>query len=227
MKRKKNKKRRIKRNFKLVLLLFIAVIAAFVIDQISENRLRDQAITIIQSYPSPEVEEYTPVIQKELDVVELGQYTAVVAAIMQQETRGKGGDPMQASESVGLPPNSIQDPERSIEIGVKHFERTVKYGNEKKVDFPTIIQAYNMGTGYIDYVAGKGGKHSEDVAKEFSALQVKKNPEKYNCGGDTNNFRSPYCYGDFTYATKVLKNIEVLTAKNHDIDFESSDKSGS
>ncbi|WP_071459685.1 lysozyme family protein [Bacillus massilinigeriensis] len=226
MKKKKNKKS-VKRNFKLLLLLFFTIIAAFVIDEISEKRLRDQAITLIKSYPSEEVEAYAPVIQKKLDEVELGKYTAVVAAIMQQESRGKGGDPMQASESIGLPPNSITNPEESIDAGIKHFARTVKYGEEKNVDFPTVIQAYNMGTGYIDYVASRGGKHSENIAKEFSALQVQKNPDKYNCGGDKNNFRSPYCYGDFTYATKVQKNIQVFTAKNHDIEFENPEKAGS
>jgi len=84
------------------------------------------------------------------------------------------------------------------------------YGTQQKVDFPTIIQAYNMGAGYIDYVAQHGGKHSEELAKEFSLLQVKQKPTLYNCGGDKNNFRYPYCYGDFSYSTKVSKNIQLL-----------------
>ncbi|GGE40033.1 hypothetical protein GCM10011391_18540 [Pullulanibacillus camelliae] len=41
------------------------------------------------------------------------------------------------------------------------------------------------------------------LAKQFSIEQVHKNPKLYNCGGDTSNFRYPYCYGDFTYTTKV------------------------
>ncbi|MED0673390.1 lysozyme family protein [Aneurinibacillus aneurinilyticus] len=34
---------------------------------------------------------------------------------MYQESRGEGGDPMQALESAGLPPNTIDDPKRSIQ----------------------------------------------------------------------------------------------------------------
>jgi hypothetical protein len=129
---------------------------------------------------------------------------------MQQESRGKGGDPMQASESAGLARNTITDPKQSIEVGVKHFQQVLAYGNERQVDFPTIIQAYNMGSGYIDYVSQHGGKHSEELAKEFSLLQVNKQPTRYTCGGNKNNFRYPYCYGDFTYSTKVSKNLQLL-----------------
>ena len=77
-----------------------------------------------------------------------------------------------------------------------------------------MIQAYNMGIGYIDYVAKNGGKHSEELAKRFSMIQVEKNPQTYNCGGDENNFRYPYCYGDFTYSTKVAKHMETITVNN-------------
>ncbi|WP_042454828.1 lysozyme family protein [Neobacillus dielmonensis] len=154
--------------------------------------------------------KYSPVIQEELEKVHLATYTPVLVAIMQQESHGKGGDPMQASESAGFAKDAITDPVQSIEAGVSYFHRVLTYGNEKKVDFPTIIQSYNMGIGYIDYVAAHGGKHSEELAKQFSNLQVQKNPQQYNCGGDKTNFRYPYCYGDFTYSTKVLKNMELL-----------------
>jgi hypothetical protein len=93
---------------------------------------------------------------------------------------------------------------------VKHFKRINEYGNEKGVDFATIIQAYNMGIGYIDFVANEGGKHNEELAKKFSMLQVEKNPKLYDCGGDKDNFRYPYCYGDYSYSAKVSKNIEEL-----------------
>jgi soluble lytic murein transglycosylase-like protein len=118
---------------------------------------------------------------------------------------------MQASESAGLPRNSIKDPNTSIQVGVKHFQQVLSYGQQRKVDFATIIQAYNMGKGYIDYVAGHGGKHNEELAKNFSLIQVQKAPNLYTCGGDKKNFRYPYCYGDFTYSSKVSKNIQLLT----------------
>jgi hypothetical protein len=158
-----------------------------------------------------DAKKYSPLLYQELKKYHLEEQTTVLIALMQQESHGKGGDPMQASESAGLARNTITDPKQSIQAGVKHFQRVFTYGNQKKVDFPTIIQAYNMGEGYIDYVAQHGGQHSEALAKEYSLLRVKQTPHLYNCGGDKKNFRYPYCYGDFTYSTKVTKNLQLLT----------------
>ncbi|MCS0671373.1 lysozyme family protein [Cytobacillus firmus] len=213
MKRKKSKKRT-KRRSNVAFLLFFLVLIFVLFDQFKQLNIKETAVSLLPNTVSRDVQNYTPILQKELKEVNLEEYTLVLAAIMQQESKGKGGDPMQASESAGLPPNSIQDPEQSIKQGVKHFQKALNYGSQKNVDFPAVIQAYNMGIGYIDFVADQGGKHSEEIAKEFSLKQAAKNPEVYNCGGDKNNFRYPYCYGDFTYTTKVTENIEILTASD-------------
>lgn len=211
MKRRKSKKRT-KRSSNIALLLFFMVLIFVLFDQFKQINIKETAVSLMPNLVSKNVQNYTPLLEKELKEVNLEEYTLVLAAIMQQESKGKGGDPMQASESAGLPPNSIQDPEQSIKQGVKHFQKALIYGSQKNVDFPAVIQAYNMGIGYIDFVAEQGGKHSEEIAKQFSLKQAEKNPEVYDCGGDKNNFRYPYCYGDFTYTTKVTKNIEILTA---------------
>ncbi|HET7627204.1 MAG TPA: lysozyme family protein [Bacillales bacterium] len=158
---------------------------------------------------SDQVKQYRPLIKKNLAKYGLENYTPVLMAVMEQESGGTGGDPMQASESAGLPANAIDDPKRSIVQGVKHFRHVLAYGKRKHVDFATIIQAYNMGPGYIHYVAEHGGKHSESLAKQFSLLQVHRHPELYDCGGNRNNFRYPYCYGDYTYSSKVMKDLHV------------------
>ncbi|MED0676553.1 lysozyme family protein [Aneurinibacillus thermoaerophilus] len=156
------------------------------------------------------VKQYEPMLRAELSKYHLEEYTLTLLALMHQESRGEGGDPMQASESAGLPPNTINDPAWSIRQGIKHFNDVLTYGTKKKVDFPTVIQAYNMGKGYIDFIAAHGKKHTEELAKQYSAIQVKKEPNVYNCGEDRNNFRYPYCYGDFSYTTKVLQKRERI-----------------
>ncbi|MEH7802017.1 lysozyme family protein, partial [Bacillus pumilus] len=88
-----------------------------------------------------------------------------------------------------------------------------KHGKKKGVDLETIIQSYNMGIGYIDFVAKNGGKHSEKLAKQYSKKQVKRNPEVYTCGGNKDNFRYPYCFGDFTYAEKVKEKTKTVEEK--------------
>lgn len=199
------KRRRKKfKTFFFLLLLFCALAAV-------QNYFEQRNLHSVKTDPFTDVTQYRPLIQNELAKYHLENYTPVLIALMQQESHGQGGDPMQASESAGLARNSINDPKKSIYMGVKHFQRALIYGNEKKVDFPTIIQAYNMGTGYIDYVSKHGGKHSEELAKRFSLLQVQKKPNLYTCGDNKKNFRYPYCYGDYTYATKVTKNLKLLS----------------
>ncbi|PGE14257.1 hypothetical protein COM64_24135 [Bacillus toyonensis] len=155
--------------------------------------------------------QYELTLKKELEKYNLGEKTAVLLGIMYQESRGEGNDPMQSSESLGLKPNEIQETSLSIKQGVKHFAKMYKYGTEKNVSMETIIQSYNMGPGYIDFIASQEVKqHSEDSAKKFSKMKVDQNPALYTCGGNKNNFRYPYCYGDFTYATKVNEKTKLI-----------------
>jgi len=199
----KRRRKKVKTFFVLVMLFFALAAVQNYFQQ--QHHLQQEKVD-----PFANVKKYSPIIHNELAKYHLEKYTNVLLALMQQESHGNGGDPMQASEAAGLARNAISDPTKSIQIGVKHFQRVLAYGNQKKVDFPTIIQSYNMGIGYIDYVAQHGGKHSEGLAKQFSLLQVKKQPTLYTCGGNKNNFRYPYCYGDYTYSTKVTKAIQLL-----------------
>lgn len=210
--KKPKKKKQVQRNFNLAILLFMSFIGFLLLDRFLEfynESFKKMNVSVNSSIG--EVAKYTPMIEDELKKFGMEDHTVTVAALMMQESRGKGGDPMQASESLGLAPNSIQDPQQSIQQGVKYYQRVVDHGKKMQVDFPTVIQSYNMGIGYIDFVAKNGGKHSEELAKKFSMIQVEKNPQTYDCGGDKNNFRYPYCYGDFTYSTKVAKHMESIT----------------
>ncbi|MGN4427209.1 lysozyme family protein [Bacillus cereus group sp. MYBK30-1] len=155
--------------------------------------------------------QYEPIMKKELEKYNLEEKTTLLLGIMYQESRGEGNDPMQSSESLGLKPNEIQEINLSIKQGVKHFAQMYKYGTEKGVSMDTIIQSYNMGPGYIDFIANQEAKqHSEDSAKRFSKMKVDQNPATYTCGGNKQNFRYPYCYGDFTYTTMVNEKTKLI-----------------
>jgi hypothetical protein len=58
------------------------------------------------------------------------EYVDVLMAMAMQESSGRLLDVMQSSESLGLPVNSIVDPERSIEQGVNR--RLLKIDNTIK-----------------------------------------------------------------------------------------------
>lgn len=131
----------------------------------------------------------------------------VLLAIMNQESKGdifySNGDIFQSSESKCGYIGCITDPIESIDQAVTYFKGVLSKGESLGVDIPTMIQSYNFGGGYMDFIASNGGEHSEELAKEFSMIQVNKNPS-YNCNDNTDNFRYPYCYGDFTYVGKVM-----------------------
>ncbi|MGO3021570.1 MAG: bifunctional lytic transglycosylase/C40 family peptidase [Lactococcus cremoris] len=109
----------------------------------------------------------------------------LLLAIVTQESGGTASlDIMQASESMGLPPNTIQDPIVSIKVGVQYFNSVMDSSEEKGVDVDTAIQSYNMGAGYIDFVASNGGEHSLELAQQFS--EKMKNKMGWAVYGDPN-----------------------------------------
>ncbi|QEL82283.1 hypothetical protein DN407_27235 (plasmid) [Bacillus sp. JAS24-2] len=194
----------------LVFFFGSIVILISLIGLFSGNLLSD--INQKQSYAIEErLLQFKPIIEKELEKYNLGDKTTTLLGIIYQESRGEGKDPMQSSESLELKRNEIQDVNLSIEQGVKHFAQMYQYGIEKDVGMDTIIQSYNMGPKYIEFIAGQQSKkHSEKLAKEFSKMKVDQNPDLYTCGDNKKNFRYPYCYGDFTYATKVKEKTKLI-----------------
>ncbi|MBO1126589.1 DUF1175 family protein [Enterococcus faecalis] len=91
----------------------------------------------------------------------------IILAIMQVESGGKVSDVMQSSESLGLPPNSL-DTESSIRQGCKYFSELIKGIEANGCDLNTAIQSYNFGGGFIIYVAAHGKKYSYELAEGFS-----------------------------------------------------------
>nr|WP_235822143.1 lysozyme family protein [Gottfriedia luciferensis] len=175
----------------------------------------------IYRYYFENVLKYESQVYTELKAYNLEEYTPLLLGLMMQETKGKGKDPMQASESLGLAKDSIQDSSKSIQQGVAHFKDVYSYGKKQGVDLETIVQSYNMGISYIKFVKAHGGKHSTQLAKTYSLSMVDTNPKLYTCNNNKKNFRYPYCYGDFTYSEKVLKKtkfFEFFVPLKHNIE---------
>jgi hypothetical protein len=188
--------------------------------------IREENTEPDQDEVSAEVLAYQPQIETELQKHELEELTPILLGILQQESGGVlSKDIFQASESLGLPPNTITDPSYSIQVGVEYFVNNYESGKAQGVDIESIIQSYNFGRGYIEFAASQGGIHSEELAKEFSAIQMEKYPGQYTCGGDTSNFRYPYCYGDWSYTTKVLSHISTMGSLASDT-LKENEKSG-
>ena len=155
---------------------------------------------------------YQDVVEAELQAYNLESYTELVLALITVESGGVGGDIMQASESQGLPPNTIADPLYSIEVGVSYFASLMQEMTEKNVDIETVLQSYNFGTAYITHVAENGGTHTLSLAKAYSRDVVA--PSLGNTNGATYAYPHPlakehgsYLYqdgGNFYYADLVM-----------------------
>lgn len=108
---------------------------------------------------SAEVLKHQPTVEKYARKYGIEDYVNYLLAIMQVESGGTGEDVMQSSESLGLPPNSLNT-EQSIEQGCKYFASLLSSAEAKGCDINTVVQSYNYGGGFIDYVAARGKKYS-------------------------------------------------------------------
>lgn len=141
------------------------------------------------------ISKWRPVVQEYCEKYKCPDKVDFLLALMYQEIGQTDTlDVMQSSESMGLPPNSIQDPVMSIDIGVKHFKSVLDEGTKKGVDFPTIVQSYNFGSGYIDYVSSNGKKNTKALATSFSAKEA----ATYGLSS----------YGDVDYVEHVMSKMD-------------------
>ena len=149
------------------------------------------------------VNVYQSVVQKYAEQNGIPEYTDVLLAIMQVESGGKLTDIMQSSGSAGLPNDSLEE-ESSIRQGCTYFAHLLSKGKSLDCDLDCIIQAYNYGSGFLDYAAKFNGVYSTELAEKFAEKQS---------GGNTIQYDNPmavqenggwrYAYGNMFYARLV------------------------
>lgn len=172
----------------ITLIIVLIIVIAMIVSLFGQSSLG--------TYGTGEIPEavlvYKPHIEEELKKYGREEHINVLLAITTQESGGTASlDIMQASESLGYPPNTITDPLYSIEVGVSYFDEVMTQAENAGVDVDTGIQSYNMGNGYINFVAQNGGKHSEELAQQFS------NQMKAKLGWSV--------YGDPNYVSNVKR----------------------
>lgn len=116
---------------------------------------------------SAEVLAYRPMVERYAAQCGISEYVNVLLAIMQVESGGMLEDVMQSSESMGLPPNSL-DAESSIRQGCRYFAELLAKADRLGCDLDSAIQAYNYGGGFLDYAAARGGRYSFQLAQAFA-----------------------------------------------------------
>ena len=122
---------------------------------------------------------------------------------------------MQSSESMGLPPNSL-DTESSIKQGCKYFASLLSSAESQGIeDINVVVQSYNYGGGYIGYVASNGKKHSFTLAENFA---------RDKSGGKKVTYTNPiavarnggwrYAYGNMFYVELVSQYLTITKFDN-------------
>ncbi|OYD06961.1 peptidase P60 [Paludifilum halophilum] len=152
---------------------------------------------------SADVLKHQPMVEKYAKEYGISEYVSTLLAIIQVESGGKLSDVMQSSESLGLPPNSL-DTEASIQQGTKYFADLVRSAEASGVDGNAVTQAYNYGGAFIDYVAKRGKQYSFELAQSFA---------KERSGGSKVTYTNPiavkknggwrYLYGNMFYVDLV------------------------
>ena len=126
-------------------------------------------------------------------------YINLILAVMQQESGGRGSDPMQAAEGpynrkYPHRPNGITDPAYSIQCGIQELKASLQAaGCTSPTDMDAIrlaLQGYNFGSGFISWAKARGG-YSEANAIAFSQMEAAK------MGWSS--------YGDVKYVQHVLR----------------------
>ena len=159
---------------------------------------------------SADVLKHQPMVEKYARENGISEYVNVLLAIIQIESGGTATDVMQSSESLGLPPNSLST-EESIKQGCKYFASLLSSCKAKGMnDINVVIQSYNYGGGYADYVAKNGKKHSFNLAENFA---------KNKSGGTKVTYTNPiavsknggwrYNYGNMFYVELVNQYLNI------------------
>lgn len=193
------------------LLSFVAI---FVADEPQGNSSDSIVIQGSGLSVSPEVLKYRSLVEKYAKQENVEDYIHILLAIIQVESGGTLKDIMQSSESKGLPPNTITDPEESIAQGVSYFAGLVRSAEALGVDQQSVIQAYNYGGGFLHYVAKNGKNYSFELAESFSNEQANGQRVTYrNELSIPKNGGWRYNYGNMFYVLLVSQYLETASQK--------------
>jgi len=121
------------------------------------------------NYFNSEVLYWQPVVEEWAEVYDILDWVPELMAIMQIESRGLIPDLMNSSASAGLPPNTLEY-EESIVQGVRHLATLINHANTLGIgrDRLAIIQSYNFGIGYLDWLASRGQTHDIYLSAYYS-----------------------------------------------------------
>lgn len=159
----------------------------------------------VSAQVNEDVLAYGELVAKYAEKYGIGQFIAVINAVMMAESGGGVPDVMQASEcpyNTKYPqkPNGITEPEYSIDVGIHYLADCLNSAgctSPSQTDKLSLaLQGYNFGNGYISWALEKYGGYSESNAAEFSKIMKEK--LGWNSYGNPKYVRAVFQYLVFT-----------------------------
>ncbi|MEH7781440.1 bifunctional lysozyme/C40 family peptidase [Bacillus safensis] len=151
----------------LAFLGLLAFVAVFISNEEHSSDSGDFIVDTDNISVSEDVLKHQPMVEMYAQEYGISEYVSILLAIIEVESGGRLLDVMQSSESLGLPPNSL-DTEASIKQGTKYFSDLLRSAEASGVDKNTVIQAYNYGGAFINYVAKRDTQYSFGLAESFA-----------------------------------------------------------
>lgn len=154
---------------------------------------------------SDEVLLHYDMVKMYCDEYGISDYVMYILAIMQVESGGVGDDVMQASESLGLPRNSLSV-EESIKQGCYYFSQLLNNANSVGCDINTVVQSYNYGGDFINYVASNGCVYTFSLSQSYAESKANGVKVDYSHAiAVSQNSGWRYDYGNMFYVQLVLQ----------------------
>lgn len=155
---------------------------------------------------SDKVREYAALVGDTAAEYNIHDYEKYLLAIMMVESGGEGNDPMQSLGSMKEEDKTSSD---SIKTAVAYFASLLQKANTLGCDLDTVIQAYNYGDGYIDYVSTRGKIHTFQLSCDFASSKCNGRKISYdNPVAVAQNGGWKYEYGNMFYVYLVKQYLE-------------------
>jgi len=176
--------------------------------------------------PGQMILQWEHLVREACEKYGIPEYVNMILAIIQVESGGDAErfpDIMQASESQGLSPNTIDDPELSIDRGTHYFAQLLSKARTLHLDDRAALQAYNYGEDFLHWLANTNKQysflHAELYAREKSNRQTVNYTHPVALA---HGFSWRYAYGNMFYVPIVtnylwLENSDFLEAAINEI----------
>lgn len=151
------------------------------------------------------------------------KYTNILLAQLYQESGGidtvLASDPWQSSESYCGEIGCITSPELSTNQAMKVHSDNIAKAERLGLEptYGLILQSYNYGSGYMDWLVKNNKTYSESTAYNYSVYMSNTYSGSSTCSLDPEGHA---CYGDYKYVDHVmskLANCDVLSGGDSNI----------